>query len=296
MLALATAACGNVSATPDGPMAIDAMRPSDAPAGQARCDPAKPFAAPIPAPGLSSSNDETAFALTRDELSGIVGRVVGSSAVLFGTHRGSVTADFGTPDMAVTAAIDSAAGDEYSPSLVADGLIMYFHRQQPNGGAIAVVAASRASADAAFDAGGTVFVDNTSLDNAVAPTISADGQTLYWLDFLDFGKVFAATRGATPTMFVGKHAVSTIAISGRPVLSADELTMYYAEGNGTDILVSTRASKADTFGTGVPVPNVNSTANDYPLELTHDGCVLYLASARSGGLGGTDVWEAHRPM
>jgi hypothetical protein len=294
-LALMTAACGSVNATPDAPAAIDA-RPGDAPVSQARCDPAKPFAAAIHTPGLNSSNDETAFALTRDGLIGIVGRNVGLSPALFASHRGSPTADFSAPDAAtVTKAIDDTAGDEYSPSLVADGLIMYFHRQQP-GGAIGVLAASRASADAAFDAGATVSVDGKGLDNALSPTISADGQTLYWLDFVDFGKVFAATRGATPTIFTGKRAVSTIAIGGRPVLSADELTLYYADGNATDILVSTRASKTDTFGTGVPVPNVNSTATDAPLELSYDGCVLYLASARPDGLGGTDIWEAHRSL
>ena len=66
-------------------------------------------------------------------------------------------------------------------------------------------------------------VDGTGLVNALSPAISADGQTLYWLDFNDFGKVFAATRGATPTVFTHKRAVSTIAIGSAPVRSADEL-------------------------------------------------------------------------
>jgi len=140
-----------------------------------------------------------------------------------------------------------------------------------------------------------VTVDGSGLVNALSPAISADGQTLYWLDFNDFGKVFAATRSSGSTGFVNKRAASTIAIGRSPVLSADELTLFYADGNGTDVLESTRANKTEMFGTGVPVDNVNSTANDIPVALSYDGCVLYLSSNRPRGLGGYDIWEARRP-
>ncbi len=300
--------CGNVTGAADAPPAaidaavsdaapgIDGPGP-DAPVSQARCDPAKPFNAPVLVANVNSSNDDTHIALTRDETTAFIGRVVqppNLSATILSTRRASITEPFAAPDNVVTATINSTAGDEHSPSLVADGLIMYFHRQE--GSTIGIFAATRATDTAVFSAGTAVSVDRTALTNALSPTISADGQTLYWLDFSDFGKVFAATRSGTPTIFVNKRSPATVAIGAAPVLSADELTMYYATGNGADVLVSTRDTKTAAFGTGVPVANVNSAANDIPVALSNDGCVLYLSSTRAGGVGGPDLWVASRPM
>jgi len=295
-LALALAgACGNVQNTkPDASTGDDAG--IDAPGTTGRCDPAKPFDAPVLAPNVNSSNDEFGFAVTRDELTAFVGRVVqppGGSATILATQRASAVADFTAPAGTLTASLNNAAGDEHAPAPVADGLILYFHRQA--GSTIGIFAATRADAQSAFSEGTPITVDGTALTNALSPTISADGQTLYWLDFNDFGKVFAATRGNTPTIFTGRRAASSIAISGSPILTADELTMFYAQGNGVDVLVSTRGSKTDSFGTGVPVAGVNSPMDDQPVALSHDGCVLYISSARAGGLGGRDIWRAARP-
>ena len=299
--ALLYAACGSVSSNPDAVSSGDAPAGDgaviDAP-GSARCDPAKPFGAAMPIQVLSSSNEEFSFAMTRDELTGFVGRAVQPptpSATILMTHRASLTAPFSAPDASLTSAINGATGDEHNPSPVADGLILYFHRQV--GATISVFAATRADASSAFSAGTEVTVDGSGLASALAPTISADGQTLYWLDYSDYGKVFAATRGSSPTAFVNKRSAATMAIGTSPVLSTDELTLYYASPDGASVLVSTRARKTDQFGTGVPLDdNVNSTANESPVALTADGCVLYISSDRPGGVGGYDLWEAHRPL
>ncbi|MBC7976062.1 MAG: PD40 domain-containing protein [Myxococcales bacterium] len=301
--------CGNVTGVADAPpAAIDAAVSdatpgvdgpgTDAPVSQARCDPAKPFNAPVLLANVNSSNEDLYLALTRDEKTALIGRVVQPptpSATILGARRASVSDSFGVPDATVTAMINGAAGEEYSPSLVADGLIVYFHRQAPGSGAIGIFAATRANDTAVFSAGTSVFVDGTALTNALSPTISADGQTLYWLDFSDFGKVYAATRNGEPTSFITKRSPATVALGAAPVLSADELTMYYATGSSADVLVSTRTTKTASFGTGVPVANVNSAASDVPVALSNDGCVLYLSSAR-GGLGGPDLWAATRPL
>jgi hypothetical protein len=86
-----------------------------------------------------------------------------------------------------------------------------------------------------------------------------------------------------------------VASAERHGSSADELTMYYAQVNGVDVFVSTRDSKTQQFGTGVPVADVSSSAADQPVALSHGGCVLYISSARPGGLGGRDIWQATRP-
>lgn len=290
------AGCGSVqNTTPDaaGTPADGAMTDGP-PTGTARCDPAKPFGAATLVDNINTSNDEFNFTTVRDDSVAFVGRVVqppqASARILAAARSG---AGYATPSDTVTAAINNASGDEYSGSPVADGLLLYFHRQTAAG--IGILAAARSDAGGTFDAGTAVTVDGSGLVNALSPAISADGQTLYWLDFNDFGKVFAATRGATPTVFTNKRAVSTIAIGSAPVLSADELQLYYSV-NSADILVSTRASKGESFGTGVPVPNVNSTAEDIPVALSFDGCLLYISSSRPSGIGGHDIWVARRPI
>jgi hypothetical protein len=283
-------ACGNVQDT-----APDAPAP-DAPGSSERCDPAKPFGAPVLVENVNSSNDEFDFTVTRDERTGFVARIAQppvSSATILVTQRAQAAASFTAPAGVLTASLNNAPGEEAAPSSTADGLILYFHRQ--SGGTVDIFAAGRVDAESPFSAGAAVTVDGNPLVNTIFPTISADGQTLYFVELVNSARLYAATRGASPTAFTGRRAVSSMGIGGPPVLSADELTMYYAQVNGVDVFVSTRGSKEQQFGTGVPVADVNSTMDDRPAALSHDGCVLYISSARPGGLGGRDIWQAIRP-
>jgi hypothetical protein len=267
----------------------------DAPGNKARCDPAKPFLMPAPVESINSALDEFSFSLTRDERTAFLFRTTESSQTkILGTQRSSTLTAFDSPSASMTAAINAVDGQEFLGSPSADGLILYFHRQTMSD--IGIYAAVRSDPNAPFDVETRVKVDNAALLQALSATISADGQTLYWTDYDDFGKVRSATRRSAPTDFANERAASTMAILGRPVLSSDELTMFYSDGSGASVLVSVRGSKTDVFGNGAPVVTVNSEENDQPVALTDDGCVLYISSNRPGGLGGYDIWEAHRPM
>lgn len=293
LFVVATAACGTVPATSDAGPGSGSSNVDAAPTR--RCDPQKPFATPTLLANVNTSNDETNFTTTRDELTGFVGAVVqppSSSARLLVTQRASVDAAFAAPSGTLTAAINDATGFEYAPSSISDGLSLYFHRQ--NGNVIGAMVASRLDRLAAFGGEASVSVDGSGLAPALSPVISADGQTLYWTDYNDF-KLRTAARAGTPSAFTGKKEASTMAV-GTVALSADELTLYYANGNSDDVLVSTRASKAVAFGPGTPVTTVNSAQKEAPVHLSYDGCVLYLTSTRPGGVGGFDLWEAHRPQ
>jgi WD40-like Beta Propeller Repeat len=288
-----------IDAAQSTPDAIDHPVDLDASGAQARCDPSKPFGMPRLVDNVNSSLDEYSFSFTPNEQTAFVGRtaVQGPSTIaILATRRASTTVAFDVPNAGTTSAINGGDGDVPDGSPSFDGLILYFARLKPSD--VEIFAATRSDGSASFDAGTHVTVDGADLIDALSPTITPDGQTLYWRGFLgnDYGKVFSATRNNGPTTFVNKRAVSTISTGFVPVLSADELTMFYTDGNATDVLASTRTSKGDMFGTGVPVANVNSTANDIPVALTNDGCVLYIRSQRSGGLGGYDIWEAHRPQ
>lgn len=78
-------------------------------------------------------------------------------------------------------------------------------------------------------------------------------------------------------------------------VSSDELTLYYSDVQANDILRATRISKEVPFQAGIPLANVNSTAQDMPVAVSDDDCVLYVRTSRPGGSGVTDIWAARRP-
>ncbi len=61
-----------------------------------------------------------------------------------------------------------------------------------------------------------------------------------------------------------------------------------------DIYVSSRASKHDAFGPAVPVPELNSSANDRRIVMRRDGLEAFISSNRAVGSGGLDIWVSTR--
>jgi hypothetical protein len=284
--------CGSVPSEPDAPPGGDGGGDgADVDATPARCNRSSDFGTPTLVGGVNSTFDEYGMSLTRDELIAFVGRYPPGDAALRMTTRASVDDDFGAVTEDLLGAINSVAGSEYSAAPTADGLILYFHRQNAMG--IGVEVSTRGGTTTAFGASSGVTVDGPGLDDALTPFISSDGQTLYWLDFAVF-RLHAATRGGTPSIFTNARDASTIDNVYNPVLSADELTLYSSNGMGDDVLAATRADRNTPFGAGTPVNNVNSASDDWPVYVTSDDCVMYLASNRTGGLGGTDIWMATR--
>lgn len=259
-----------------------------------RCDPSKTFDAPTFMATVSSAFDDASFSMTRDELTAFMHRenTGAPNTSLLQTTRARVADAFAAPTETNLGVVNTPPGSEYSPTVSPDGLVLYFHRQTPGG--IGVFVATRVAAGAPFTNQTGVTVGGTALSDALSPHLSADGQTLYWLDFQTF-KLHQAARGATPSVFNAGREVTAADVYS-PVLSADELTLYYSNGMSDDVLRATRASKAASFGAGVRVDALSSNAKDAPLFLTGDGCVMILKSTRPGGSGGTDLWMAQRPQ
>ncbi len=286
---------GPDAATPDAApidAAADVRTDPDAAdaAPAARCDPAKDFTTPTLMPNLNTSFDEASFTMTRDELRGFLHRenVGAASPNILATRRATASSPFSVTDEVGLGVVNTAVA-EYSPATTGDGLVLYFHRQAVN---IGVHYATRTSIGDAFLGSGAVTVGGSALQDALVPRISADGQTLYWLDFAEF-KLHSASRLATPGNF-GQVKDASNEPKYEPVLSADELTLYHSNGTQDDIFVSTRATKAGRFGAGSVVASLSSPEKDAPLFLSHDGCEMVLKSTRPGGLGGFDLWVARR--
>lgn len=62
---------------------------------------------------------------------------------------------------------------------------------------------------------------------------------------------------------------------------------------GSDIYTAIQQDDG-TFSTPVPVPEVNTSAGEVWPILRGDGLEMFLTSNRPGGMGGNDVWVAHR--
>jgi Tol biopolymer transport system component len=94
--------------------------------------------------------------------------------------------------------------------------------------------------------------------------------------------------------------VNSSADDSVPSLSADGLILVFASerpgGHGeADLWMTTRATTSEPWGEpenlGSPV---NTPDTDWCLSLSPDGCTLYYASQRSGGVGGSDIWVSMR--
>jgi Tol biopolymer transport system component len=64
-----------------------------------------------------------------------------------------------------------------------------------------------------------------------------------------------------------------------PVVSPDELTLYFASGYPYDIWMATRTSRDLPFGEPVALTELNSDASDNPQWISPDGCRLYFGRA-----------------
>jgi Tol biopolymer transport system component len=178
----------------------------------------------------------------------------------FGLAAEVANADFtfGTPTN-LGPIVNTSSGD-WHPSISADGLSLYFNSNRPGGyGGYDLWVTTRETTDdpwgAAVNLGPTV---NSSRDE-VAPSISADGLSLYFSD----------------------------PFNPRP------------GGYGsTDIWVTTRATTEDDWGTPVNLgPPVNTLADEIVSSISPDGLQLYFCdyqAQRPGGLGSFDLWVTTR--
>ena len=84
------------------------------------------------------------------------------------------------------------------------------------------------------------------------------------------------------------------------IVSHDLRTLFFASSAGApdvsqdyDIWSSTRASATAAFGAPVRVPELSSSAEDYPSWLSPDGCRIYLTRGQLET--GYAVFVASRP-
>src|SRR5262249_20059293 len=82
-------------------------------------------------------------------------------------------------------------------------------------------------------------------------------------------------------------------------VSPDELTLVFSSARaggagGADLWQAERTSRTGVFSAPVPLPGVNTSANEGRAALSSDRLSVIFTSDRPGGLGGSDLWMATR--
>jgi Tol biopolymer transport system component len=203
-------------------------------------------------------------------------------------------------------AINAVQNDGY-PWVSTDGLELYFASYRPGGlGGSDLWVATRSDPASAFGVP-TVVATVSSTTNDRAPSLSADGLTLYFTSESRPGgpgsvDIWRATRPTRASEFDPPAAVTeldTPSADRTPAISASGLTIYFGSdrpggAGGYDLWVASRSSLASPFETPVRVTELSSTSSDWCPWLSADERTLLFASGRPGGAGLTDIWIATR--
>ena len=261
--------------------AIDALA-TDAPFTQ-RCNPSASFGRPIALDSLNTDAAEEDAHLSPDELTIYFSSDRRGSAGLdiFQATRGSIAMPFGNVAPVTTV---NTAGDDRQPNVTADGLSMFAFNQPTATSFRHITIATRPSTGVAFGAAQVLPTVNGPTNDS-DPYILPGGNALYLASDRagNYGLYRSARTGgvfAAPTI-VGGVDLDTAEIEGAPVVSANELTLFFAStgrrGVGSfDIYEATRASTADGFSAAFPLTSLNTVDFEALSWISADGCNLYL--------------------
>jgi len=200
---------------------------------------------------------------------------------------------------------------EFSPSISADGLSLYFLSDRPGGvGWLDIWVATRETIDGPWgepvNLGPTI---NTPISEW-GVSISYDGLSLYFdtseTGLMSINDLWIVTRATTDDDW--NHPVSLGATVNRsmtddfsPSISSDGLSLYFtscpARGGhgGYDLWVATRGTTDSDWRSPVNLgPMVNSAHLDGTPGISADGRALFFVSRRPDGYGSDDIWVTMR--
>jgi hypothetical protein len=309
-MVVAAVGCGFES--PDTSGADDASVPDDTPGGtNAACDLNKDFGAPTPIAELNSASDDRTPTLTPDGLTVYFAsdRPGGSGRLdIYVATRASRTAPWGTPTPLPGV---NTAGDESRPALTADGLSLYAEIRPTTQWSVAK--ATRASAQDRF---GTLqpepALNHEGFDSS--PSVLPDASAIYYAS--ERGEtinIYRANRSsgvwAIPAVLTGADLNSSGQTEAYPLVSADDLTLYYASdrptspGGAFNLFIAKRASVTAPFKDPVPIAELNTNDDEIPGWISSDGCEIWFSRGTPptrqipypDKIGVYDIYMARRP-
>lgn len=233
----------------------------------------------------------------------VVAGSVGGFDIFTGT-RADLDASFSTLALAVSPSTD---GDDRAPTLTDDGKTIYFTRNPSPGGSYDIYVANRTNTAFAFEpAQLAAFPLNDTANDFVswASPFDPSGSYRVYLSSDRAGSaqfdlyVSVRTSGGFSAP-VPIPSLSSPAQDTKVVLTPDELQAFVASARtgtlgGQDIFYASRSDTNQGFSNPTPIAGLNTANDDLPMWVSPDGCTLYFASVRAGGLGGHDVFVATR--
>ena len=258
----------------------------------AGCDPQAPFEAPVAAftgsmdaDGLTfSANGQTAY---------ISGAGPGGRDIYVATLQPNGT--FSAPELVTEL---NTQYIERAPSLSPDGKL-YFTKQGSSGLDIC-----RGTAPG--------FTDVTVLGPPISSSDQEEEDPFWWgNNTLYFGSqsgsadlwvtTWSGTTFSTPTLVEGESVNTGAFWEFRPVLSPDGLTLYFGSNRygigfdrSGDVYMARRTSLGAPFDDFANLYGLNSTAVDYPVTVSANGCTLYFASQEESALTGGTTYRLYQ--
>ncbi len=173
---------------------------------------------------------------------------------LWVTTRATKDDEWGTP-VNLGPIVNSSAND-FTPSISADGLSLYFESGRPGGyGGDDIWVTTRATTDDPWSTPVNLGPTVNSSAQEGGPSISADGLSLFFGGYY-FGAIRPGGYG------------------------------------GADLWVTMRATVSDPWGTPVNLgPIVNSSRDETTPKISADGLTIYFGSNRPGAYGSWNIWQ-----
>lgn len=263
-----------------------------------------------PGPEINSREDEWCVHVSDDGLTMVLsdspfsqrGGGKGKIDIWIATRQ-DMDGPFSTP---VNLSTINTSNHEFSPHLSADGLSLYFASDRPGGyGDLDLWVATRPDRTAPFGNPRNMGSAVNSGAGDFCPFLSSDGLSLYFNSSRGGGSgscdIYVATRMSVDSSWtyvknLGSR-INTGATDASPVVSDDELTLYYVSnrsgGFGSDDLyVARRPSLSSAWGSPVNLgPQFNSARSDTAISFVRGSQTIFFCSSHPGGTGGVDIWE-----
>lgn len=205
----------------------------------------------------------------------------------------------------------NTTGTEFSPTLIAGGLTLYFVSDKPGGcGGNDIYVSQRINTQSEWGAAVNLGCQLNSPQSDITPSVFTDtGGTTYLY--------FSSNRPGGPGMQdIYVSSLQPNGTFGAPALVAelntplndlrpnirvrDGLEIFFESNRTgtlglTDLYVSTRAGISAPWSTPVNLgASVNSASGESRASLSFDGRELYFQSNRPGGAGGEDIYVSRR--